>query len=62
MSPVLRVSLLLLALTASACTRAGGRCDTDGFRCEDPETALECRDNVWEALPCRGPAGCTVDG
>jgi hypothetical protein len=61
MSLLLRLSLLLLALLpAAACTRAGGACSGSGYRCEDPESALECRDGGWTVLACPGPSGCVV--
>jgi hypothetical protein len=53
--PVLLGSLLL-----SACgVKAGDKCEGGGYLCASEKEALECRDRVWRALPCRGPSGCT---
>lgn len=59
-------SALLLAVVISglyACGPGpGGRCGTPrSFACADAALALECRDQVWIAIPCRGPKGCLVE-
>lgn len=38
----------------------GGSCTARTFACQDPGTALECRDGSWAAIPCRGPEGCAT--
>jgi hypothetical protein len=50
------------AVLLSACGGAapGGSCTGTGFLCDNKSTALECRDGKWNALPCRGPGGCSV--
>lgn len=64
----MRQLLLALVITASSfvvgCSgpQAGDTCDQNGFLCADTKTALECRAGVWQALPCRGPAGCAREG
>jgi hypothetical protein len=40
---------------------AGGACkpsDHGAVVCPAPDSALECRDGTWTAVPCRGPGGC----
>ncbi|WP_224249174.1 hypothetical protein [Hyalangium gracile] len=37
---------------------AGDSCETSGYVCRDEKQALECRQGVWRALPCRGSLGC----
>jgi hypothetical protein len=56
------VVAFLCAVGLAACggPKAGDSCDAEGFLCADQTTALECRTGTWRALPCRGPAGCTV--
>ncbi|PTL77295.1 hypothetical protein [Vitiosangium sp. GDMCC 1.1324] len=59
-APVL-FSLLLGSLLLSGCgTQAGDSCSGSGYLCASEKEALECRDKVWRALPCKGPAGCSV--
>jgi hypothetical protein len=41
--------------------KAGDTCNTTGFFCFDPETALECRGGAWVSLPCKGSGGCSRD-
>ncbi|WP_224362253.1 hypothetical protein [Hyalangium versicolor] len=36
----------------------GDSCETTGYVCLDEKQALECRQGVWRALPCRGALGC----
>jgi hypothetical protein len=39
--------------------KPGGSCRSNGkIRCEDPTTALLCRNSVIVAIPCRGQQGC----
>jgi hypothetical protein len=57
-------SLLLLPLLASfllpACgPTAGDDCKGRGYLCSSEEEALECRNGVWRALPCKGSLGCS---
>ncbi len=51
---------LLGSLVLSACgVKAGDKCQGHDYTCSSDAESLECRDKVWRALPCRGPAGCT---
>lgn len=49
-------------VTACSGPQAGESCDVNGFLCQDEKTALECRVGKWQALPCRGPTGCSTEG
>jgi hypothetical protein len=40
----------------------GSTCSTEGYYCQDASTALECRNKVIVALPCKGPNGCAKQG
>jgi hypothetical protein len=61
-SPVL-FSLLFGSLLLSACgVQAGDSCKRSAYTCSSEKEALECRDGVWRALPCRGAAGCSQSG
>jgi hypothetical protein len=61
-TPVL-FSLLLGSLLLSACgAKAGDSCSGSGYLCSSDKEALECRDKVWRALPCKGESGCTESG
>lgn len=55
-------TLPLLALAAvlfTACgPTAGDKCKGLVFTCDSDTVALECRDDVWRAVPCRGTDGC----
>ena len=56
-------SLLLLPLLASfllpACgPTAGDECSGGGYLCSGEKEALECRNGMWRALPCKGSLGC----
>jgi hypothetical protein len=55
-----RVLLPLLgSLLVSACgSSAGEPCKGSTYTCASETEALECRDSVWRAVPCRGPSGC----
>lgn len=37
----------------------GDSCESSGYVCHDEKEAMECRQGVWRALPCRGGLGCT---
>jgi hypothetical protein len=55
--------LALLALSSLmfvACgpPKAGDKCNTTGFLCQDTTTAMECKVGLWSALPCKGVGGC----
>lgn len=55
--------LLVGSLLLSACgVKAGDSCEGGGYTCSSEAEALECRDEKWRALPCRGPAGCVEAG
>ena len=55
--------LCVAALPLSACGPSeGGSCTARTFACQDEETALECREAQWVAIPCRGPDGCATAG
>ncbi len=56
--PVLLASLLLPACGV----KAGDSCEGGGYTCASEKTALECRDQKWRTLHCRGPSGCTEAG
>lgn len=61
-SPVL-FSLMIGSLLLSACgVKAGDSCSGGGYTCASEKEALECRNEVWRALPCRGASGCTESG
>jgi hypothetical protein len=54
------LSWLLGSLVLSACgVKVGDRCEGGGYLCSNEKEALECRDNAWRTLPCKGPSGCT---
>ena len=54
---------LLGSLLLSACgVKSGDTCEGGGYICSSEKEALECRDKVWRALPCRGPSGCSESG
>ncbi len=57
-------ALALVSLLAVACgsPKAGDKCDTTGFLCQDTTTALECKVGAWIALPCKGTSGCKREG
>ncbi|MGQ0506523.1 MAG: hypothetical protein ACT4TC_14515 [Myxococcaceae bacterium] len=59
---LLPFALCLICCGVSACGGAvvGGGCNATGFLCDSATTALECRDNVWTELPCKGPGGCAL--
>ncbi len=57
---ILSLSFASVALTACGSAQAGDDCNTNGYACEDPRTALECVGNRWKAIPCRGDNGCEV--
>jgi len=54
--------LATVLLTACGTPQAGEECDSSGFLCENRTSALECRVGTWTSLPCRGPAGCELEG
>jgi len=57
------LSLLLGSLLLSACgARAGASCEGGGYTCSSEAEALECRDQKWRTLQCRGPLGCVEEG
>lgn len=61
MRSFLHLSFALVAVAVSSgCgqPKAGDRCDTTGFLCSSPTSALECRVGTWVTLPCRGTNGC----
>jgi hypothetical protein len=60
--PLSFLSAALLLVGCGPSGKAGEACDKSGFLCQDTATALECRGNVWVALPCKGPGGCAVSG
>jgi hypothetical protein len=60
-----RLLLLLpaaLFLFACGSPKAGDKCSTNGFLCQDGANALECKLGSWVQLPCRGSSGCTKSG
>jgi hypothetical protein len=58
MSRLFVVASALFVLAACGGTRAGDKCTTTGFLCQDSATALECKVGAWVALPCKGSNGC----
>ncbi len=50
-----------LVLVAGCQPTAGADCQTRSFACADEASALECRDEIWTEIPCRGPGGCAVE-
>lgn len=56
--------LLPAALLFLACgsPKAGDKCNSNGFLCQDGANALECKLGSWTGLPCRGAGGCTKSG
>lgn len=61
-TPLAVLSILVSAFLFGACggVDAGDSCNTSGFACRDDQTALECANGTWRAIPCRGPGGCEV--
>ncbi|MFO0678337.1 MAG: hypothetical protein U0169_17500 [Polyangiaceae bacterium] len=59
---------LVAAILGAGCSekpQVGGKCpaNRDGrLVCQDPTSALVCRGESWQALPCRGPQGCKAQG
>lgn len=39
--------------------KVGTECSGTGVFCKDKESMLECIDDKWAAIPCRGKKGCT---
>ncbi len=62
MRTLLGLVALFGAFLVSGCGGAqpGDSCDTNGFLCNDEQSALECRAGTWTRIPCRGPRGCVV--
>jgi hypothetical protein len=56
------ISFAALALCACGSPKAGDKCSSNGFLCENAQTALECKLGAWVALPCSGPGGCVKSG
>ena len=57
------LSSLLGSLLLSACgVKPGDACEGGGYLCSSEKEAVECRDDVWRVLPCRGPSGCSEVG
>jgi hypothetical protein len=62
-----RLTVLLLVsiglAAASGCKllkkKAGGKCSGDEAVCLDDKTILECHDDVFLEMACKGPQGCT---
>ncbi len=54
----LLIPVLASALWACGGPQAGEACNQQGFLCADSTAAIECKNAVWTAVPCRGPAGC----
>ncbi|MCY1079137.1 hypothetical protein [Archangium lansingense] len=53
-------SLMIGSLLLSACgVKAGDSCRGGGYTCASEKEALECRDEVWRTLQCRGASGCS---
>lgn len=57
MRPHFLVAIAAVLLTACGPT-AGDKCQGQVFTCDSDTVALECRDDVWRAVPCRGAGGC----
>jgi hypothetical protein len=57
------LSLLVGSLLLSACgAKAGDSCQGGGYTCANEKEALECREEKWRTLPCRGAQGCMEEG
>ncbi len=59
-----RIALVSIALLLTACgaPKEGDACNQTGFLCQDATAALECKNERWTKLPCRGPNGCKREG
>jgi hypothetical protein len=53
---------VLPLLAACGGAKAGDKCDTTGFLCENATNALECKLGAWVELPCKGTTGCERSG
>jgi hypothetical protein len=54
--------LLGWLLLAGCGPSSGDECEGGGYVCESDEVALECRQEQWRAIPCKGPLGCNTVG
>lgn len=48
----------VLFLSGCGGPSVGDSCQSSGYVCQSDTEALECRQNQWRALPCRGGLGC----
>lgn len=48
-----------LALSGCGGPKSGDSCNVSGYVCDSETEALECRQNTWRTLPCRGGLGCS---
>lgn len=51
-----------LLFVGCAGVQEGESCNSERFACADVDAALECREERWVRIPCRGPAGCEEAG